>query len=136
MLKAMKSSYEIEYCNFISAMDFTITKQLTSCWSNEEIDDIEIEELKDEKFKTTDIVQLGEKQPFKINKQFKSRDFSDGEVKCFKHSIKLSPVLKLKSLPLYFKYIYLEDSDILFVIIYSYRMQRKKIVQWLYQRNI
>lgn len=49
VLDAIKSPDEIEDCNFISAVDFITAEQLASCCSNEEIDVIIIEQLKDKK---------------------------------------------------------------------------------------
>ena len=46
----MKSPDDVEKCNFISVVDFAITKRLNSCCSNEEIKAITFEDLE-----TTDI---------------------------------------------------------------------------------
>ena len=45
VLDAMKCPDNVENCNFINVVDFTITKRLNSCCSNEEIKAATFEEL-------------------------------------------------------------------------------------------
>ena len=61
MLDAMKSIDDVEDCNFISVIDFTVVERLNRYCSNEEINAVTFEELEEEDIETTDIVSLGEK---------------------------------------------------------------------------
>lgn len=68
VLDAMKSFDDVENYNFISIMDFIVTKRLTSFYSNEEIKATVFEVLENEELETVDQAWLGEKQLYKINK--------------------------------------------------------------------
>ena len=61
MLDAMKSIDDVEDCNFISVIDFTVVERLNRYCSNKEINAVTFEELEEEDIETTDIVSLGEK---------------------------------------------------------------------------
>ena len=74
VLNAMKSPDEVEDCNFISVVDFTVTERLNSCCGKEEINAIIFEEVEDKDPETTNIAWLGEKQSFITDKHFKSLD--------------------------------------------------------------
>ena len=76
VLDAMKSPDEIEYCNFISVVDFVVVERLHSCCSKEEINAVTIEEFDDEDHGVTNIVWLGEKQPFRIDEQIQQRELT------------------------------------------------------------
>ena len=47
VLDAMKSSDEIEDCNFISVVDFVVKERLHNCCSKKEINVVTFEELDD-----------------------------------------------------------------------------------------
>ena len=55
VLDAMKSPDEVKECNFISVVDFIVTKRLSSCCNKEEINTVTFEELEDEDPETVDI---------------------------------------------------------------------------------
>ena len=59
VLEAMKSSDEIEDCNFFSVIDFLVTKRIDSCCSKEEIRAATFEELEEEDTAATQIAWLG-----------------------------------------------------------------------------
>ena len=61
MLDAMKSIDDVEDCNFINVIDFTVVERLNKYCSNEEIKSVTFEELEEEDLETADIVSLGEK---------------------------------------------------------------------------
>ena len=72
VLDAMKSPDEIEYCNFISVVDFVdfvVAERLHNCYSREEINAVTFEELDGEDCGVANIVWSGEKQPFRIDEQ-------------------------------------------------------------------
>ena len=74
VLNAMKSPNEVEDCNFISVVDFTVTERLNSCCGKEEFNAIIFEEFEDKDPETTNIAWLGEKQSFITDKHFESLD--------------------------------------------------------------
>ena len=57
----MKSIDDVEDCNFISVIDFTVIERLNGYCSNKEIKAVTFEELEEEDLETTGIVSLGEK---------------------------------------------------------------------------
>ena len=61
VLDAMKSSDEVENCNFISVMDFVVTERLNSYYNNEEINALTFEELEEEDPESINIAWLEEK---------------------------------------------------------------------------
>ncbi|KAK9177532.1 hypothetical protein WN944_029555 [Citrus x changshan-huyou] len=75
----MKSPDEVEDCNFISVVDFTIVERLHNCCNKEEISAVTFEELEDEDPEAADIVWLGEKQPIRADRHFESLDLSNKE---------------------------------------------------------
>lgn len=72
-LYAIKSPDEIEYCNFISIVDFIVTERLRSCCNKEEINAVTIEELDYEDHGAANIAWSWEKQPFRIDEQIQQR---------------------------------------------------------------
>lgn len=99
----MKSPNDVKDYNFFNVVDFIVAERLTSYYSNEEIKAAAFEELEDEKLETVDIAWLGEKQSFKVDKQFESFKLLNMEIKHSKPSIKSSLILELKYLPLKLK---------------------------------
>ena len=57
----MKSPDEVENCNFISVVDFTMTERLNSYCSKEDINVVTFKELEDEDPEAVNIVWVGEK---------------------------------------------------------------------------
>ncbi|KAH9697740.1 hypothetical protein KPL71_023731 [Citrus sinensis] len=74
VLDAMKSSDEIEDCNFITVVDFVVAERLHSCCSKEEINVVTFEELDGEDHGAANIAWSGEKQPFRIDEQIQQRE--------------------------------------------------------------
>lgn len=121
MLDSMKNPYNIEDC---------MTEILNSCCSKEEIKAITFEELEDEGSETPNIIWLGEKQPVMTDRHFKSLDLSNKEIKHYVPSIESPPVLKLKNLQSYLKYVYVGDNNTLSVIIsYSLNADKEKSLE-------
>ena len=81
VLDAMKSSDEIEDCNFTSVVDFAVVERLNSCCSKEEIKTVTFKELEEEDPETVEITWLEDKQHMKTDKHFESLDLSNIEVK-------------------------------------------------------
>ena len=98
VLDAMKSPDEVEDCNFINVVDFTVAERLHSCYSKEEISVVTFKELKDEDLEIADIIWLGEKQPIRADRHFESLDLSNREVKLYIPSIESPLILELKLL--------------------------------------
>ena len=120
VLDSMKSPDEVEACNFISVIDFTVAERLHSCCSKEEINVVTFEELEDKDPEAADIVWLREKQPIRADRHFESSNLSNMEVKLFIPSIESPLVLELKHLASHLKYVYLVDNNTLPVIISSF----------------
>ena len=76
MLDVIKSSDEIEDCNFISVVDFVVAERLHSCYSKEEINAVTFEELDDEDRGAVNISWSREKQPVRIDKQIQQRELT------------------------------------------------------------
>ena len=71
ILDALRSPDEVGDCNFVNAVDFDVAKIFNNCCNKDEIEGATFEKLEDEYqgLETTDIAWLGEKQPFRIDKQ-------------------------------------------------------------------
>ena len=67
----------------------------------------------------TQIAWLGERQSLRHDKHFESLDLSNREVKPTVSSIESPPILELKLLPSYLKYVFLGKNNTLHVIISS-----------------
>ena len=119
VLEAMKSLDEVEDCNFISVVDFVVTKRIDSCCSNEDIKVATFEELKKEDVTPNQIAWLGEKQVVRHNRHFKYLDLSNREVKPTVPSIESPFSIELNLLHSHLKYVYLGKNNTLFVIISS-----------------
>ncbi|XP_024041801.1 uncharacterized protein LOC112098980 [Citrus clementina] len=115
----MKSLDEVQDYNLINIVDLIVVKRLNSCYSNKEIKAVTFEELEDEDLETVDIAWLGEKQPVRIDKHFKSIHLSNREVKLYVPSIESPPILELKLLLSYLKYVYISDNNTFPLIISS-----------------
>ena len=81
VLEAMKSPDEVEDCNFMSVVDFVVTKRIDSCCSNEDIKAATFEELEEEDVAPNQIAWLGEKQSVRYNRHFEYLDLSNRKVK-------------------------------------------------------
>ena len=119
VLDTMKSLGEVQDCNLINIVDLIVVKRLNSCYNNKEIKAVTFEELEDEDLETADIAWLGEKQPVRIDNHFKSIHLSNREVKLYVPSIESPPILKLKLLLSYLKYVYISDNNTFPLIISS-----------------
>ena len=119
MLDVMKSPDDVEDCNFISVVDFTIAERLNNCCSNEEIKAVTFEEFEDKDLETTDIAWLRETQRVRTNKHFESLYLPNREVKFYVPSIESPLVLESKLLLSHLKYVYRSDHDTLSIIISS-----------------
>lgn len=103
-------------------MDFVAVERLNNYCRKEETKVAIFEELENEQrgLEIANLKWLGEKQPFRTNKQIKSLGLSNREVKPSILSIESPLILELKFLPSHLKYIYLGDHDTLPIIILSY----------------
>ena len=75
----MKSIDDVEDCNFISVIDFTVVERLNRYCSNEEINAVTFEELDDEDRGAANIARSGDKQPFRIDKQIQQRELTSDQ---------------------------------------------------------